>query len=74
VRFADMTQEESAPLLDTLSNHQIQPEFTARIRWHPGSVVIWDSRSSQHCAINDYHGHRREMWRITLEEERPEPA
>ncbi len=74
VSFADMTPAESAPLLDYLFDHQIQPEFTARIRWHPGTVVIWDNRSSQHCAVNDYDGHRREMWRITLEGETPQGA
>jgi taurine dioxygenase len=72
VSFADMTPAESAPLLEYLFQHQIQPEFTARVRWQPGTVVIWDNRCSQHCAINDYDGHRREMWRITLEGETPE--
>jgi taurine dioxygenase len=71
VSFAGMTPEESAPLLEYLFDHQTRPEFTARIRWQPGTVVIWDNRSSQHCAINDYDGHRREMWRITLEGEIP---
>jgi taurine dioxygenase len=70
--FAGMTPEESAPLLEYLFDHQTRPEFTARIRWQPGTVVIWDNRSCQHCAINDYDGHRREMWRITLEGETPQ--
>ena len=72
VAFAELTPEESAPILEFLFAHQIQPEFTARVRWAPGTVVIWDNRSSQHCAINDYDGHRREMWRITLEGDAPE--
>lgn len=66
VGFEGMTEAESAPILEYLFQHQIQPEFTARVRWQPGTLVIWDNRSSQHCAINDYDGHRREMWRITL--------
>jgi len=71
-RFADMTPEESAPLLGYLFDHQTRAELTARIRWRPGTVVIWDNRSCQHSAINDYDGHRREMWRITLEGEAPQ--
>ncbi len=72
VRFDDMTEAESAGLLDFLFDHQVRPEFTARVRWETGTVVIWDNRSSQHSAVNDYDGHRREMWRVTLEGEVPE--
>ena len=71
VAFEGMTEAESAPILDYLFQHQIQPEFTARVHWTPGTLVIWDNRSSQHCAINDYDGHRREMWRITLAGDAP---
>jgi taurine dioxygenase len=70
--FEGMTEAESAGLLDFLFDHQVRPEFTARVRWHPGTVTIWDNRCSQHCALNDYDGYRREMWRITLEGEIPE--
>lgn len=71
VGFEGMTEAESAPILEFLFEHQIQPEFTGRVRWSPGTLVIWDNRSSQHCAINDYDGFRREMWRITLAGDAP---
>ena len=72
VAFAGLTEAESMPILSYLFDHQVQPEFTARVRWAPGTLVIWDNRCSQHRAINDYDGHRREMWRITLEGQVPE--
>jgi taurine dioxygenase len=66
VGLADMTREESAPLLDYLFRHQVRPEFTCRFRWRPGSIAFWDNRCAQHNAINDYQGHRRLLHRITL--------
>jgi len=66
VRFAGWTEEESAPLLKFLYEHQVRPEFTCRFRWQPGSIALWDNRCAQHNPVNDYHGHRRVMHRITL--------
>jgi taurine dioxygenase len=66
VRFDGMTQEESAPLLERLFAHQVRPEFTCRVAWRPGTLAIWDNRQVLHFPVNDYHGHRRVMHRITL--------
>ncbi|MES2226560.1 MAG: TauD/TfdA family dioxygenase [Pseudomonadota bacterium] len=66
VRFAGMTEDESAPLLRFLHEHQKKEEFTCRFRWQVGSLALWDNRCVQHYPVNDYHGHRRVMHRITL--------
>ena len=71
LRFAGMTEEESRPLLEYLWRHAARPEFTCRFRWRTGSIAFWDNRATQHYAINDYHGARREMHRITVEGDRP---
>jgi taurine dioxygenase len=70
-RFRGMTEEESAPLLRFLFEHQVKPEFTCRFRWRVGSLAFWDNRCTQHLPVNDYHGYRRIMHRITLAGERP---
>ena len=71
VRFRGMTEQESAPLLDYLFRHQVNPEFTCRFQWAGGSLAFWDNRCTQHNPVNDYHGHRRVMHRITLAGDRP---
>ena len=70
-RFDGMTEEESRPLLEYLFAHQVRPEFTCRFRWDVGSLALWDNRCVQHNPINDYHGWKRVMHRITLKGDRP---
>lgn len=65
-RFKGWTEEESRPLLEFLFAHQVRPELTCRFRWEKGSVALWDNRCTQHNPVNDYHGFRRVMHRVTL--------
>ena len=65
--FEGWSDNESAPLLQYLYSHSTRSEFTCRFKWKPGSIAFWDNRSTWHLAINDYHGERRLMHRITIE-------
>jgi taurine dioxygenase len=70
-RFDGWTAAESEPLLRLLYEHQVKPEFTCRFVWQVHSIALWDNRCAMHNPINDYHGYRRVMHRITLEGDRP---
>ena len=70
-RFDGWTKDESRPLLRWLYEHCARPEFTCRFSWRKNSVAFWDNRCTQHYALNDYHGYRREMHRVTVEGDRP---
>lgn len=61
------TPQESAPLLNYLYQHAARPEFQYRFSWRDGSIAFWDNRSTWHYAVNDYHGARRLMHRITIQ-------
>ena len=41
-------------LLRYLISQAYIPEYQVRWRWQPGSVAIWDNRSTQHYAAMDY--------------------
>ena len=71
VRFKGLTDEESAPLLNYIFQHQTRPEFTCRFSWQVDSLAFWDNRCALHNAVNDYHGHRRVMHWITLAGDKP---
>lgn len=66
INFAGMTPRESEPLLDWLQTHLTQPMFTTRLEWQEGTLAFWDNRCLNHYALNDYHGERRAMHRLTI--------
>lgn len=65
-RIDGWSPAESAALLGYLYQHSVREPFTCRVRWTPDMLVIWDNRTTQHLAIDDYRGHRREMYRSTV--------
>ncbi|KAL1408006.1 hypothetical protein Q8F55_004803 [Vanrija albida] len=57
--------EESDHVLGFLHNHIKSLDFSCRVRWAPGTVVIWDQRTAAHTAIPDFEdGARRHMVRM----------
>jgi taurine dioxygenase len=66
-----LSKNESNSILEMLYRHCVQPEFTCRFRWKPGSVAFWDNRATQHYALDDYGNAARYAHRITLRGDRP---
>ena len=67
LRIQGWSAEDSTSLLTELYAQVSRPEFSFRLRWAPGTLAFWDNRATWHWAMNDYHGYRRLMHRITLE-------
>ncbi len=65
---------DAGPLLSRLHHHSTHVRFSIRHRWSPGDLVIWDNRSSQHFAMNDYAGQPRRMHRTTCAGSTPDAA
>jgi len=57
--------------LQYLFAHQQRREFTCPFRWEVDSLAFWDNRCAEHAPVNDYHGLRRDMHRVTIAGERP---
>ena len=66
-RIEGLAPAESEALLAMLYAHCQQPVFQCRVRWQAGDITMWDNRATWHKAINDYHGFRRLMHRVTVE-------
>lgn len=66
-------KEESDYLLKFLYDHvAFSQDLQCRVKWAPGTVVVWDNRVTAHTAILDWQdGQRRHLARLTPQAERP---
>ncbi len=70
-RIKELTEAESASLLDHLFRHIETPEFHVRFHWEPNSVAFWDNRCTQHRALADFFPQVRTMQRVTVSGTKP---
>ncbi|MER5437639.1 TauD/TfdA family dioxygenase [Streptomyces sp. NPDC002790] len=71
VRFGQDYAPGAADLLRYLISQAAVPEYQVRWRWSPDSVAIWDNRSTQHYAVQDYWPAVRRMERAGITGDRP---
>jgi len=66
LRIKGMSDYESRKILELLYDQASVPEYQFRLKWHPGTVAIWDNRLCQHYAVNDYYPSLRHMERVAI--------
>lgn len=69
-RIVELSESESAHVLDMLYQHVRQPSYQVRWRWQPNCVAMWDNYATQHCVVVDYTEPRK-MHRVTITGSRP---
>ena len=71
VRGAYESHSEQNDLLEYLYRQAAYPEYQMRLRWAPNTIAMWDNRSTQHYAIQDYFPAVRRMMRATVIGDKP---
>lgn len=65
-RIVGLSGRESRAVIAMLQDRVPTPENTVRWHWAPGDVAMWDNRSTQHYAVNDYGDIHRVVKRVTV--------
>lgn len=61
-----MAEEESAPILEALTDHISDPALNYVHRWSNGDIIMWDNWRMMHTAYGCPDGETREMWRTSI--------
>ncbi|KAI1464927.1 taurine catabolism dioxygenase [Daldinia caldariorum] len=74
-KIEGLLPEESDNLLQFLHEHIRSLDFSCRVKWEKGTVVVWDQRTAAHSAVPDFaDGERRHMVRMIPYGSKPQPA
>ena len=65
-RIVGLSSSESAALLKIFQSYVTRPENVLRWSWSPGQLLIFDNRSTQHYAIDNYDNLPRRLNRVTV--------
>ena len=65
------TLEESAEIVGHLERQIMNPSVQCRIRWDVDTFVMWDNRSVQHFATDDFWPETRHVERVTITGDAP---
>ena len=66
VRYGIDKSPGASLLLNYLTSRATIPEYQVRWAWQEGDVAVWDNRSTQHYAVNDYYPAPRKMERAGI--------
>jgi alpha-ketoglutarate-dependent sulfate ester dioxygenase len=72
--IAGLKEPESQAILDLLYGEVTRPEYQVRLRWRPGTLVVWDNQAVTHAGPIDYQQFAlgRTVRRITVAGDLPE--
>jgi alpha-ketoglutarate-dependent taurine dioxygenase len=65
-RIVGLSGSDSRKVIGLLQDRIPTPENTVRWHWRQGDVAMWDNRSTQHYAVNDYGQTHRLVKRVTV--------
>jgi alpha-ketoglutarate-dependent sulfate ester dioxygenase len=59
-------RDDSDTLINLFQAYITALDNTLRWQWELGDMAMWDNRSTQHCGISNYGGHKRRLSRCTV--------